>query len=192
MQVTFKFHPKATTGEWSSNLYKRVKIADAVEAKAEVVAVPAVTDDQGNVTQAAVAGHPATEYKPPTYEYRVFNMEFEFEYDVDNWGNIEPFKAFEKWLSNEGEGGFGAAEDLPKMFDVTLEYEAKTFEYTFKKEFYGTLDAQECADNNITEEYEAAEYIQENYDSLYPEEGDVDDVETNEEGSETVTLQVEN
>ena len=78
------------------------------------------------------------------------------------------------------------------MFDVTLEYEAKTFEYTFKKEFYGTLDAQECADNNITEEYEAAEYIQENYDSLYPEEGDVDDVETNEEGSETVTLQVEN
>ena len=67
MQVTFKFHPKATTGEWSSNLYKRVKIADAVEAKAEVVAVPAVTNDQGNVTQAAVAGHPATEYKPPTY-----------------------------------------------------------------------------------------------------------------------------
>jgi len=192
MQVTFKFTPEVLRGEMAGHLYKRVKTTDVVEAKKEVIAVPAVTDDQGNVIQAAIAGHPATEYKAATYEYRVFDMEFEFEYDVDNWGNIEPFKAFEKWLTNGQGDGFGAAEDLPKMFDITVEYEAKTFEYTFKKEFYGTLDAQECADNNITEEYEAAEYIQENYDSLYPEEGDVDDVETNEEGSETVTLQVEN
>ena len=191
MQVTFKFTPGITTGEWAGHLYKRVRTTDVVEAKDEVIAVPAVTDDQGNVTQAAVAGHPATEYKAATYEYRVFDMEFEFEVEQDG-GNIEPFRVFERWLTNGQGDGFGAAEDLPKMFDITVEYEAKTFGYTFKKEFYGTLDAQECADNNITEEYEAAEYIQDNYDSLYPEEGDVDDVEMVEEGSETVTLQVEN
>ena len=191
MQVTFKFHPKATTGEWSSNLYKKVKIADAVETKAEVVAVPAVTDDQGNVTQAAVAGHPATEYKPAAYEYRVFDMEFEFELEEDG-ENIEPFKGFEKWLNNSQWDGFGAAEDLPKMFDITVEYEAKTFTYSYKKEFYGTLDAQECADNNITDEGEAAEYVQDNHDSIYPDEGEVDDVETEEEGSDTVVLQVKN
>ena len=155
MQVTFKFTPVKTTGEMADHLYKRVKTADVVEAKAEVIAVPAVTDDHGNVTQAAVAGHPATEYKQARYEYRVFNMEFEFEYDVDNWGNIEPFKAFEKWLSSDF-SGFGAAEALPAMFDITAEYEAKSFGYSYKKEFYGTLAAQECADNGITDESEAA------------------------------------
>ena len=156
-----------------------------------VIAVPAVTDDQGNVTKAAVAGHPATEYKAATYEYRVFDMEFEFELEEDG-ENIDAFRVFEKWLSNENESGFGAAEDLPKMFDITAEYEAKTFTYSYKKEFYGTLDAQECADNNITDEYEAAEYVKDNHDSIYPDEGEVDDVETEEEGSETVVLQVKN
>jgi hypothetical protein len=191
MQVTFKFTPEVLRGEMAGHLYKRVKIADGVLAKDAVIAVPAVTDDQGNVTQAAVAGHPATEYKPPTYEYRVFNMEFEFELEEDG-ETIDPFKVFEKWLSNTNESGFGAAEDLPAMFDITLEYEAKSFGYSYKKEFYGTLDAQECADNGITDESEAAEYIQDNHDSLYPEDGDVDDVETNDEGSETVVLQVKN
>lgn len=191
MQVTFKFTPEVIRGEMAGHLYKRVRATDVVEAKDEVIAVPAVTDDQGNVTQAAVAGHPATEYKAATYEYRVFNMEFEFEVEQDG-GTIDPFKVFERWLTNGQGDGFGAAEDLPKMFDITVEYEAKTFGYSYKKEFYGTLDAQECADNGITDEYEASEYIQENHDSLYPEDGDVDDVETNDEGSETVVLQVKN
>ena len=190
MQVTFKFTPGITTGEWAGHLYKRVRTTDVVEAKDEVIAVPAVTDDQGNVTQAAVAGHPATEYKAATYEYRVFDMEFEFEVEQDG-ETIDPFKVFEKWLSSDF-SGFGAAEDLPAMFDITLEYEAKSFGYSYKKEFYGTLDAQECADNGIFEEYEAAEYIKDNHDSLYPDEGDVDDVEITEEGSDTVVLQVKN
>ena len=190
MQVTFKFTPEVLRGEMAGHLYKRVKTADGVLAKDAVIAVPAVTDDQGNVTQAAVAGHPATEYKPPTYEYRVFNMEFEFELEGDG-ETIDPFKVFEKWLSSDF-SGFGAAEDLPAMFDITLEYEAKSFGYSYKKEFYGTLDAQECADNGITDESEAAEYIQDNHDSLYPDEGDVDEVEANDEGSETVVLQVKN
>ena len=190
MQVTFKFTPEVLRGEMAGHLYKRVKTADVVEAKAEVIAVPAVTDDQGNVTQAAVAGHPATEYKQARYEYRVFDMEFEFELEEDG-ETKDPFKVFEKWLSSDF-SGFGAAEDLPAMFDITAEYEAKSFGYSYKKEFYGTLDAQECADNGITDEYEASEYIQENHDSIYPEEGDVDDVETNDEGSETVVLQVKN
>tara|TARA_R110000824_G_scaffold178823_1_gene358744 strand:+ start:48 stop:617 length:570 start_codon:yes stop_codon:yes gene_type:complete len=189
MQVTFKFTPAKTTGEMADHLYKRVKTADAIPASAEITAKEAVTDGK-SVIHPAIEWKRERKYEPATYEYRVFDMEFEFELEEDG-ETIDPFKVFEKWLSSDF-SGFGAAEDLPAMFDITAEYEAKTFTYTYKKEFYGTLDAQECADNNITSEYEATEYIQDNHDSLYPDEGEVDDVETEEEGSETVVLQVKN
>ena len=189
MQVTFKFTPAKTTGEMADHLYKRVKTADAIPASAEITAKEAVTDGK-SVIHPAIEWKRERKYEPATYEYRVFDMEFEFELEEDG-ETIDPFKVFEKWLSSDF-SGFGAAEDLPAMFDITLEYEAKSFGYSYKKEFYGTLDAQECADNGITDESEAAEYIQDNHDSIYPEEGDVDDVETNDEGSETVVLQVKN
>ena len=189
MQVTFKFTPAKTTGEMADHLYKRVKTADAIPASAEITAKEAVTDGK-SVIHPAIEWKRERKYEPATYEYRVFDMEFEFELEEDG-ETIDPFKVFEKWLSSDF-SGFGAAEDLPAMFDITLEYEAKSFGYSYKKEFYGTLAAQECADNGITDESEAAEYIQDNHDSIYPEEGDVDDVETNDEGSETVVLQVKN
>ena len=174
----------------ADHLYKRVKTADAIPASAEITAKEAVTDGK-SVIHPAIEWKRERKYEPATYEYRVFDMEFEFELEEDG-ENIDAFRVFEKWLNNSQGDGFGAAEDLPKMFDITAEYEAKTFGYSYKKEFYGTLDAEECADNNITDEDEASDYVQDNHDSLYPDEGDVDYVEITEEGSETVVLQVKN
>ena len=149
MQVTFKFTPVKTTGEMADHLYKRVKTADAIPASAEITAKEAVTDGK-SVIHPAIEWKRERKYEPATYESRVFDMEFEFELEEDG-ENINPFRIFEKWLNNSQGDGFGAAEDLPKMFDITAEYEAKTFGYSYKKEFYGTLDAQECADNGITD-----------------------------------------
>ena len=130
----------------------------------------------------AVGGLPGTEYQPAVYEYKPYDMSFTFELDSKDELAGDGREAFVSWLTSD----LGASRDFVNNFDVSLEYEATSYSYSFKKEFYGTLDAEECADNNITSEWEAEEYVQSNYETLYPEEGDVVDTDATEEYGEAI------
>tara|TARA_R110002020_G_scaffold316848_1_gene532205 strand:+ start:169 stop:678 length:510 start_codon:yes stop_codon:yes gene_type:complete len=164
MEITIRLKPKSngrmgTKGANDRTLYTQVCV------KEEVPALPE-------------AG-----YQRPVYEYKPYDMAFTFELDDKSQMDGDAREAFISWLTSD----LGASRDFVNNFDVSLEYEATSYSYSFKKEFYGTLDAEECADNNITSDWEAEEYVQSNYETLYPEEGDVVDTDANEEFGETIT-----
>ena len=167
MEITIRLKPKSngrmgTKGANDRTLYTQVCVKEEVPA----------TPEAGSLGQ----------YQPPVYEYKPYDMSFTFELDSKDELAGDGREAFVSWLTSD----LGASRDFVNNFDVSLEYEATSYSYSFKKEFYGTLDAEECADNNITSEWEAEEYVQSNYETLYPEEGDVVDTDATEEYGETI------
>ena len=127
---------------------------------------------------------PAVEYQPAEWDYKPWVNEIE-SVDIDSDNFDSGIGVFEHWLTNE-EG----TTELGDFFNILVERQASGYTVRYNKSVSACIDAETAAENNLTDTSDVERYVEENYGDLdEDDEGDVSDIDVNEDGTEWVEIE---
>ena len=160
----------------------------AVPAKAAVEAIvgSGFVDEDGNEVErkAERKAEPAVEYQPAEWHYKQWVNEIE-SVDIDGDDFDSGIGVFEHWLTNE-EG----STELGDFFNILVERQASGYTVRYEKRVSAYIDAATAAENNLTDTSDVERYVEENYGDLdEDDEGDVSDIDVEEDGTEWVEIE---
>lgn len=147
---------------------------EAVEAKPET--------GYGTNFQAGTPAKPAVAYVPAVYEYVPVKAQF----DAENSDGLESGAAiFADWFENQD-----GSDQLSDWLNIAVEKEVKSYDVTFTLKHTATIDADTAASNDIEDEDDARSFVENNYYELdYEEDGDIDNIEVDEDTSEFIEVE---
>jgi len=159
------------------NLYTRYEVEPAVFPKNAVEFKPAIYEN-GKLVTLAVETQEAVTYKPAEYKYMLFRATFDLENSDELGSGAELFKA---WLEETD-----STDQLSDLLNISVEKESKSYSVSYTKRFTAEVTAEMAQDNDLEDEDSVENWLSYNGDGeLYdPEDqGEMDDIEVEEEGS---------
>ena len=167
------------------SLFIRTLKKAAVPAKAAVEAIVGsgyVREGENFATERKA--EPAVEYQPAEWDYKPWVNEIE-SVDIDSDNFDSGIGVFEHWLTNE-EG----TTELGDFFNILVERQASGYTVHYDKRVSTYIDAATASENNLTDTSDVERYVEENYGDLdEDDEGDVSDIDVNEDGTEWVEIE---
>lgn len=167
------------------NLFIRTLKKAAVPAKAAVEAIPGSEHSASLKANFGVErkAEPAVEYQPAKWDYKQWVNEIEVDIDSDDFDS--GIGAFEYWLTNE-EG----TTELGDLFNILVERQASGYSVRYEKRVSAYIDAATAAENNLTDTSDVESYVENNYGDLdEDDEGDISDIQVDEDGTEWVEIE---
>ena len=166
------------------NLFIRTLKKAAVPAKAAVEAIVGsgyVREGENFATERKA--EPAVEYQPAEWDYKPWVNEIETEIDSLNFDS--GIGVFEYWLTNE-EG----TTELGDLFNILVQRQASGYTVHYHKRVSAYIDAAMAAENDLTDTSDVESYVENNYDDLdEDDEGDISDIQVDEDGTEWVEIE---
>ena len=166
------------------NLFIRTLKKAAVPAKAAVEAIPGsghIREGENFATERKA--EPAVEYQPAVWDYKPWVNEIETEIDSLNFDS--GIGVFEYWLTNE-EG----TTELGDLFNILVQRQASGYTVHYHKRVSAYSDAARAAENDLTDTSDVESYVENNYDDLdEDDEGDISDIDVDEDGTEWVEIE---
>ena len=109
----------------------------------------------------------------------------ETEVDIDSDDFDSGIGVFEHWLTNE-EG----TTELGDLFNILVERQASGYTVRYNKRVSAYIDATIAAENNLMDTSDVESYVENNYGDLdEDDEGDISDIQVDEDGTEWVEIE---
>ena len=165
------------------SLFIRTLKKAAVPAKAAVEAIvgSGFVDEDGNEWERKA--EPAVEYQPAEWDYKPWVNETEV--DIDGADFESGIGVFEHWLTNE-EG----TTELGDLFNILVQRQASGYTVRYEKRVSAYIDAATAAENNLMDTSDVESYVENNYYDLDEnDEGEISEIDVDEDGTEWVEIE---